>query len=61
MRAADRSDDIVNAFAKALFAQQADREPLYERARVVELDLIDLTAPPAVEGPPRAARKRAPR
>lgn len=55
-----RSDEIVTAFAGALFAQQMEGE------EIVTLELADVLYPrenaagAAYDGPPRAARKHAP-
>lgn len=53
-----RSDEILNAFADALFEQQA--ADTRESGPVVELELADLMAPRSVAAPPRAPRKHAP-
>lgn len=55
-----RSDEILTAFADALFERQLADLDTAERGLVVELDLADLMAPRAVAGPPRAPRKHAP-
>jgi hypothetical protein len=59
--AGNRSDEIVTAFANALFAGQIATTTGREDGPEVEIDLSDLLAPRIADGPARCERKRAPR